>query len=31
MGRAPWLTLGLGVGALALFGWVLSSIRVFFP
>jgi hypothetical protein len=29
--RAPWLTVGVGVGALALFGWVLSSIRVFFP
>jgi hypothetical protein len=29
--RTPWLTLGVGVGALALFGWVLSSIRVFFP
>jgi hypothetical protein len=29
--RAPWLALGVGVGALALFGWVLSSIRVFFP
>jgi hypothetical protein len=29
--RAPWLAVGVGVGALALFGWVLSSIRVFFP
>ncbi len=29
--RSPWLAVGLGVGALALFGWVLSSIRVFFP
>jgi hypothetical protein len=29
--RAPWLTLSVGVGALALFGWVLSSIRPFFP
>lgn len=29
--RAPWLAVGIGVGALALFGWVLSSIRVFFP
>jgi hypothetical protein len=29
--RMPWLTVGVGVGALALFGWVLSSIRVFFP
>ncbi len=29
--RAPWLFVGVGVGALALFGWVLSSIRVFFP
>ncbi len=28
---APWLALGVGVGALALFGWVLSSIRPFFP
>jgi hypothetical protein len=28
---APWLAVGVGVGALALFGWVLSSIRVFFP
>jgi hypothetical protein len=27
----PWLTLSVGVGALALFGWVLSSIRPFFP
>ena len=29
--RAPWLAVGVGVGALALFGWVLSTIRVFFP
>ena len=29
--RTAWLALGVGVGALALFGWVLSSIRVFFP
>jgi hypothetical protein len=29
--RTPWLAVGVGVGALALFGWVLSSIRVFFP
>jgi hypothetical protein len=29
--RATWLALGVGVGALALFGWVLSSIRPFFP
>ena len=29
--RAPWLAVGVGVGALALFGWVLGSIRVFFP
>jgi hypothetical protein len=29
--KAPWLTLGVGVGALALFGWVLSTIRPFFP
>ncbi len=29
--RMPWLAVGVGVGALALFGWVLSSIRVFFP
>ena len=29
--RAPWVAVGVGVGALALFGWVLSSIRVFFP
>ncbi len=28
--RAPWLAVGVGVGALALFGWVLSSIRPFF-
>lgn len=28
--RAPWLALSVGVGALALFGWVLSSIRPFF-
>lgn len=28
---APWLALGVGVGALALFGWVVSSIRPFFP
>ena len=27
----PWLALSVGVGALALFGWVLSSIRPFFP
>jgi hypothetical protein len=27
----PWLALGVGVGALALFGWVLTSIRPFFP
>jgi hypothetical protein len=27
----PWVALGVGVGALALFGWVLSSIRPFFP
>ena len=29
--RAPWLAVGVGVGALALFGWVLSTIRPFFP
>jgi hypothetical protein len=29
--RAPWLMVGVGVGALALFGWVLSTIRPFFP
>ena len=30
--RAPrGSRVGVGVGALALFGWVLSSIRVFFP
>ncbi len=29
--RAPWLMVGVGVGALALFGWVLTSIRPFFP
>jgi hypothetical protein len=29
--RTPWLTVGVGVGALALFGWVLSTIRPFFP
>jgi hypothetical protein len=28
---APWLALSVGVSALALFGWVLSSIRPFFP
>lgn len=28
--RAPWLAVGVGLGALALFGWVLSSIRPFF-
>jgi hypothetical protein len=28
---APWVALSVGVGALALFGWVLSSIRPFFP
>jgi hypothetical protein len=27
----PWVALGVGVGALALFGWVLSNIRPFFP
>ncbi len=27
----PWVALGVGVGALALFGWVLSTIRPFFP
>ena len=29
--RASWLMIGVGVGALALFGWVLSTIRPFFP
>ncbi|MDB4970726.1 MAG: hypothetical protein JWN44_6415 [Myxococcales bacterium] len=29
--KATWLALGVGVGALALFGWVLTSIRPFFP
>jgi len=29
--RGTWVALGVGVGALALFGWVLSSIRPFFP
>ena len=29
--RTAWLAVGVGVGALALFGWVLGSIRVFFP
>jgi len=29
--RELWLTVGVGVGALALFGWVWSSIRPFFP
>jgi hypothetical protein len=27
--RTPWLTLTVGAGALALFGWVLSTIRPF--
>jgi hypothetical protein len=31
--QGPWLpiTVGVGVGALALFGWVLTSIQPFFP
>jgi hypothetical protein len=29
--RPPWVAVTVGVGALALFGWVLSSIRPFFP
>lgn len=29
--RATWLMVGVGVGALMLFGWVLTSIRPFFP
>ena len=31
--KAPWLalTVGVGVSALALFGWVMSSIHPFFP
>jgi hypothetical protein len=29
--RPPWLAVTVGVGALALFGWVLSSISPFFP
>jgi hypothetical protein len=29
--RMPWLTVGVGVGAIALFGWVLTSIPTFSP
>ncbi len=29
--RPPWVAVTVGVSALALFGWVLSSIRPFFP
>jgi hypothetical protein len=29
--RPPWLAVTVGVGALALFGWVVSSIHPFFP
>jgi hypothetical protein len=28
--RAPWLAVTVGVGALALFGWVMSTIHPFF-
>ena len=29
--HGPWLALTVGVGALALFTWVVTTIRPFFP